>query len=128
MEQVTLVARIVVVMVTALPIPASAWNISGHMLSGIIAYQILQKESPKTIDNVKVVLEKHPWYANQWRTRLQAVAVADRDIVLFMQAASGLMNFVSRTANITGGHGTTSTGLLSRRVNRQASNRGHLSQ
>jgi S1/P1 Nuclease len=33
------------------------------------------------------VLEKHPWYANQWQSRLQDVPVADRDLVLFMQAA-----------------------------------------
>jgi hypothetical protein len=57
------------------------------MLSGIIAYQILQQENPPTIDRVKAVLEKHPWYANQWQARLQDVAVADRDLVSFMQAA-----------------------------------------
>jgi hypothetical protein len=64
-----------------------AWNIPGHMLSGIIAYQILQQESPQTIDKVKVMLEKHPWYANQGQTRLQDVPVAERNLVLFMQAA-----------------------------------------
>ena len=67
--------------------PARAWNIPGHMLSGIIAYQVLQQEGPQTIEKVKAVLEKHPWYANQWQARLQDVPVADRDVVLFMQAA-----------------------------------------
>ena len=57
------------------------------MLSGIIAYQVLQQENPQTIDKVKAVLEKHPWYANQWQARLQDVPVADHDLVLFMQAA-----------------------------------------
>ena len=57
------------------------------MLSGIIAYQVLQQENPPTIEKVKAVLEKHPWYANQWQARLQDVPVADRDLVLFMQAA-----------------------------------------
>ena len=33
------------------------------------------------------MLEKHPWYANQWQARLKDVSVADRDMVLFMQAA-----------------------------------------
>jgi hypothetical protein len=37
------------------------------MLSGIIAYQVLQQENPATIEKVKAVLEKHPWYANQSR-------------------------------------------------------------
>jgi hypothetical protein len=57
------------------------------MLSGIIAYQVLQQENPATIDKVKAVLEKHPWYANQWQARFQDVPVADRGLLLFMQAA-----------------------------------------
>jgi S1/P1 Nuclease len=72
---------------SALAGPASAWNIPGHMLSGIIAYQVLQQESPGTIEKVKAALEKHPWYANQWQARLQDVPADERGIVLFMQAA-----------------------------------------
>jgi hypothetical protein len=70
-----------------LPVPGSAWHIPGHMLSGIIAHQVLQQENPQIIEKVKVALEKHPWYANQWQARLQEVPVADHDLVLFMQAA-----------------------------------------
>jgi hypothetical protein len=57
------------------------------MLSAAIAYQVLSQENQHTIDKIKAVLEKHPWYANQWQARLQDVPVADRDLVLFMQAA-----------------------------------------
>jgi hypothetical protein len=57
------------------------------MLSGIIAFQILQQENPQTIEKVKAVLEKHPSYADQWQARLQDVPVADHGLVLFMQAA-----------------------------------------
>jgi len=57
------------------------------MLSGIIAYQVLQQENPQTIEKVKAALEKHPWYTNQWQARLQDVSVADHGLVLFMQAA-----------------------------------------
>jgi len=57
------------------------------MLSGIIAYQVLRQENPPTIEKVKALLEKHPWYANQWQARFEDVPVADRDLVLFMQAA-----------------------------------------
>jgi hypothetical protein len=57
------------------------------MLSGLIAYQILQQENPPTIDKVKAALEKPPWYAKQWQARLQDVPVAERDLMLFMQAA-----------------------------------------
>jgi len=70
-----------------LPRPASAWNIPGHMLSAAIAYDVFQQESRQTIEKVEVVLEKHPWYANQWQARLQNVPVADRELALFMQAA-----------------------------------------
>jgi hypothetical protein len=57
------------------------------MLSAAMAYQVLLPENPQTIDKVKAVLEKHPWYANQWQTRLQDVPVVDHGLVLFMQAA-----------------------------------------
>jgi S1/P1 Nuclease len=87
MEQVGVLACVVIITVTALPIPASAWNIPGHMLSGAIAYQVLQQENPHSIDKVRAVLEKHPWFANQWQARLQDVPVADHGLVLFMQAA-----------------------------------------
>jgi hypothetical protein len=78
----TLIGSLTVVLtaVMALSSTAVAWNIPGHMLSGTIAYQILLQENPQTIDKVKAVWEKHPWYANQWQARLQNAAVADRDI------------------------------------------------
>jgi hypothetical protein len=68
---VALIASLALLALAALPLPASAWNIPGHMLSGAIAYQILQQENPQIIENVKTALEKHPWYANQWQARLQ---------------------------------------------------------
>jgi hypothetical protein len=84
---VSLIASLVLLMLAVLPPPASAWNIPGHMLSAAIAYQILQQENPQTIEKAKAVLEKHPWYANQWQARLQDVPAADGDLVLFMQAS-----------------------------------------
>jgi hypothetical protein len=51
---VSLVASFVL-LALAVPLPASAWNIPGHMLSGIIAYQILQQENLTTIEKVKAV-------------------------------------------------------------------------
>jgi S1/P1 Nuclease len=84
---VSLIASLVLLALAVLPLPASAWNIPGHMLSAAIAYQVLQQENPSTIDNVKAVLEKHPWYANQWHERLQNVSVVERDLALFMQAS-----------------------------------------
>src|SRR5262245_64078996 len=46
----------------------------------------LQQENPQTVEKVKAVLEKHPWYGNQWQARLQDVSVADHRLVLFMQS------------------------------------------
>jgi S1/P1 Nuclease len=86
MAQIRFALLVIVALSTAV-IPAKAWNSPGHMLSGIIAYQVLQHENPQIIDRVKAVLEKHPWYANQWQARLQDVPVADHALVLFMQAA-----------------------------------------
>jgi S1/P1 Nuclease len=76
-----------VVALLAMVVPAQAWNIPGHMLSAAIAYRVLQQENPATIEKVKAILEKHPWYANQWQMRLQDVPVADHGLMLFMQAA-----------------------------------------
>ncbi len=83
----SLIAFLVLIILAVLPLPASAWNSSGHMLSGAIAYLVLRQENPPTIEKVKAVLEKHPWYVNQWQARLQDVPVADYGLVLFMQAA-----------------------------------------
>jgi hypothetical protein len=62
---VSLVASLVLLTLAVSPLPTSAWNIPGHMLSAEIAYQILQSENPQRIEKVKAVLEKHPWYTNQ---------------------------------------------------------------
>jgi S1/P1 Nuclease len=84
---VSLIASLVLLTLAVLPLPASAWNIPGHMLSAAITYQVLSQESPQSIDRVKAVLEKHPWYVNQWQARFQDVPTADHSLVLFMQAA-----------------------------------------
>jgi hypothetical protein len=41
-----------------------------HMLSGAIAYQTLQRESPCTIPMVRSVLKNNPWYENRWKEQL----------------------------------------------------------
>ena len=53
-----------------------AWNIPGHMLSGTIAYQILQRENPSTITTVRSVLEKNPWYETRWKSQLEKLPKA----------------------------------------------------
>jgi hypothetical protein len=41
----------------------------------ILAFQIFSQASLQSVQKVKAVLEKHPWYANQWQARLQDVAI-----------------------------------------------------
>jgi hypothetical protein len=73
MTQIKLLACLVAVTLAVPSAPATAWNIPAHMLSAAIAYQVLREENPPTIEKVRAVLEKHPWYANQWHERLRIV-------------------------------------------------------
>ena len=67
-------------------LPALAWNPPGHMLSGSIAYQVLQRETPSTVGKVKSLLKKHPWYEKHWRRQLNNLPDSDRNEILFMLA------------------------------------------
>src|SRR5262245_3077904 len=113
MRQIRLLACVVIITLAVWPLPASAWNIPGHMLSGAIANQVLQQENPQTIDKVKAVLEKHPWHANQWQARLQDVAVADHASSCLCRRPDGLTIFAPTTSSSTVRCGTTSIGPLS---------------
>jgi hypothetical protein len=67
--------------------PALTWNVPGHMLSAVIAHQILQQESPPTIDKIKAVLALHPWHSTRWQNSLAPFTGADTHVMLFMLAA-----------------------------------------
>ena len=45
-QKLLLAAAVALMMLSLLSSNSSAWNIPGHMLSGTIAYQILQRENP----------------------------------------------------------------------------------
>ena len=64
-----------------------AWNIPGHMLSGAIAHQILQRENPAAIPVVRSILEQNPWYESRWKAQLEKVPDTERDEMLVMLAA-----------------------------------------
>jgi S1/P1 nuclease len=70
-----------------LPPQSTAWNHPGHMLNGVIAYRILQRESPATISTVRSILQMHPWYESPWREELGKLPQTERDEMLFMLAA-----------------------------------------
>jgi len=86
-QKLLLAAAVALMMLSLLSSNSSAWNIPGHMLSGAIAYQILQRESPTTIPSVRSVLEKNPWYQSRWKSQLDKLPEAERDETLFMVAA-----------------------------------------
>ena len=86
MKLLTTIALFLAILIM-LPLGALAWNIPGHMLSGAIAYQILQQESPATIPIVRSILEKNPWYETRWKPQLEKLPEIERDEMLFMLAA-----------------------------------------
>src|SRR5215471_20107593 len=71
----------------SIPVDASAWTPLGHMLHGVIAYQVLQQENPAAFAAVKAIIQHHSWYETRWRSQLDAVPQEQRDDLLFMLAA-----------------------------------------
>ena len=67
--------------------PVSAWNVSTHVISGAIAYRILQAERPASVSAVQAMLEKHLWYADRWQADLETLPQSQRGEMLFMLAA-----------------------------------------
>jgi hypothetical protein len=67
MKRSTVRIALFVAVLIALPFNAFAWNIPGHMLSGAIAYQIRQHESPNSISVVTSILKNNPRYERRWK-------------------------------------------------------------
>jgi hypothetical protein len=57
------------------------------MVTGAIAYRILENDSPRTVSVIKTLLEKHPWYADRWQDDVEKLAESQRGEMLFMLAA-----------------------------------------
>jgi S1/P1 Nuclease len=87
MSQLPLRLIVLLAAITMMPVQARAWNIPGHMLSGAIAYQILEREHPATIPAVRSILERHPWYEARWRDDLAKLPASEQGEMLFMLAA-----------------------------------------
>jgi hypothetical protein len=66
---------------------AWAWNFSGHMLTGAIAYDVLQKENPQALAAAIALLKQHPQFEKMWARQLERVDPDNRDQALFMLAA-----------------------------------------
>jgi len=85
-QKLLLAAAVALIMLSLPSSNSSAWNIPGHMLSGAIAYQILQRENPTTIPIAHSILEKNPWYDIRWKQQLGKLPDTKRDEMLFMLA------------------------------------------
>ena len=83
-------AQIIALSLFALfPFPAMAWNGSGHMVSGAIAYSDLQKTAPSKVQKVVALLKNHPEYVTRWKPEFEnaSLTAAEQDQYLFMLAA-----------------------------------------
>ena len=85
-QKLLLAAAVALIMLSLPSSNSSAWNIPGHMLSGAIAYQILQRENPTTIPIAHSILEKNRWYDIRWKQQLGKLPDTKRDEMLFMLA------------------------------------------
>jgi len=78
------IAAMAVVLVAG---PSLAWNRSGHMVTGAIAYDELLKTSPSTLARVIAILRQHPQYESRWKPQLVGMNEQDQGRFLFMLAA-----------------------------------------
>jgi S1/P1 Nuclease len=77
------------ILLTLSPFPAMAWNRSGHMVSGAIAYAELQRTNPDKVRKVVALLQRHPEYDSRWKPALEKAPLTqnEKDQYLFMLAA-----------------------------------------
>lgn len=85
----TSVAVAASLVVSMLPGPLHAWNKAGHMVTGAVAYKVMQQEHPLALAKVIALLKEHPRYESHWEVQIHRpfVPAEDRDMYLFMLAA-----------------------------------------
>ena len=69
-----------------LPAPALAWSKPGHMVTGALAYQVLQRDDPAAAAKAVELLQQTPQYARDWKPTADALPEAERGEYLFMMA------------------------------------------
>jgi S1/P1 Nuclease len=67
--------------------PVLAWNPAGHMVTGSVAYDELQRNAPATVARVVAILRQHPQYESLWKPQLAGMSEPDQERYLFMLAA-----------------------------------------
>jgi hypothetical protein len=122
MKQQTLLVMIAMIIVLLFASSASAWNSPTHMVTGAIAYRILENESPRTVSVIKTLLEKHPWYADRWRDNVEKLPESQRIETLFMLAARWADDIRMQAKLQREANGITSTFPSSRQASQKISN------
>ena len=64
-----------------------SWNIPTHMITGAIAYRLLEGTEPGKGAAIEAILKQHPRYADGWRNILAEIPESQRGEMLFMLAA-----------------------------------------
>ncbi len=67
--------------------PVQAWSRGGHMVSAVIAYDLLERDKSDKLARVLEALKLHPDFAERWEPLLAKVPADDRDMFLFALAA-----------------------------------------
>ncbi len=68
---------------------ARAWNKPGHMVTGVIAFNVLQESNPEVVQKVIAVLKSNPFFRSRWEPTMNRLGLTgeDRDRFLFVFAA-----------------------------------------
>lgn len=69
------------------PHPAKAWNSTGHMVTGAIAYSELKQKDPQAETTVIAILKENPELESLWQSQLARVDETQQEQLLFMLAA-----------------------------------------
>jgi hypothetical protein len=82
--------KITTTIFTALfPILLFAWDPSGHMTGGAIAYEYLKKNNPDVLAKIIADLKNHPWFSNRWNAKMAGMSSDEqKDEALFMLAST----------------------------------------
>jgi hypothetical protein len=87
MKRLSIVIVLGVCVLFSFPSPALAWNSTGHMVSGAIAYSELKKNDPQAETTVIAILKENPEFERLWQSQLTKVDASERERFLFMLAA-----------------------------------------
>ena len=121
MNRLRLTVAAILSAVTAVPLQVAAWNAPTHIVTGSIAYRILETENQRTVSVLKTLLEKHPWYADRWRDDVEKLPESQRGEMLFMLAARWADDIRTVTAPKAIQRGITSTFPSNRQASQKTS-------